>query len=375
MKILFTGGGTGGHFYPIIAVAQEVRDLALENKLIEPKLYFMSDDEYNSQALADNEITFIPVKAGKVRRYFSILNFFDLFKTGIGMIQAFIKMYQIYPDVVFGKGGFASFPPLFAARILRIPVIIHESDSKPGRVNLWAGKFAQKIAVSYPEAAKFFPAEKVALTGNPIRKEILIPAKSGAFEFLNFDKTIPVIFILGGSLGAMKINDLILDILPTLVKKYQIIHQVGKNNFDDAKKRADFILENNPLVGRYKIFKYLDDVAMKMSAGATSLIISRAGSTIFEIANWGIPSIIIPIPEEISHDQRSNAITYARAGAAEVIEEKNLEPSILLAEIDNLLENKEKLEQMKIKSLEFSRPDAAKVIATALLKISLQHET
>jgi len=375
MKILFTGGGTGGHFYPIIAVAQEIRELAIENKLIEPKLYFMSDSEYNKQALSDNEITFIPVQAGKVRRYFSILNFFDIFKTAAGLVQALFKVYQIYPDVVFGKGGFASVPALFAARILRIPVIIHESDSKPGRANLWAGKFAQKIAVSYPEAARFFPADKVALTGNPIRREILTPAKSGAFEFLNFDKNIPVIFVLGGSLGSAKINDIILDVLPTLVEKYQIIHQVGKNNYDEAKKRSEFLLENNPNAGRYKIFQYLNDVAMKMSAGATSLIISRAGSTIFEIANWGIPSIIIPIPEEISHDQRSNAITYARAGAAEVIEEKNLAPSILLAEIDNLLNDKNRLEQMKAKSLAFSRPDAAKTIATALLKISLQHES
>ncbi len=374
MKILFTGGGTGGHFYPIIAVAQEIRKLAIEEKIIEPKLFFMSDNEYNKQALIDNEITFVKVNAGKVRRYFSIKNFSDTFKTASGLIQALWKMYSIYPDVVFGKGGFASVPALFAARILRIPVVIHESDSLPGRANLWAGKFAQKIALSYPEAAKYFPQEKVAVTGNPIRRQILTPAKSGAFEFLNFDKDVPVIFIVGGSLGSEKINNIILDVLPILVKKYQIIHQVGKNNYEEAKKRSEYLLKDESLASRYKLYAYLNDVAIQMSAGAASLIISRAGSTIFEIANWGIPSIIIPIPEEISHDQRNNAFTYARSGACEVIEEANLAPSILLAEIDNLLDDKEKLEQMKIKSREFSRPDAANVIAEALIKISLQHE-
>ena len=149
---------------------------------------------------------------------------------------------------------------------------------------------------------------------------------------------------------------------------------MGKNNYEEAKKRSEYLLKDESLASRYKLYAYLNDVAIQMSAGAASLIISRAGSTIFEIANWGIPSIIIPIPEEISHDQRNNAFTYARSGACEVIEEANLAPSILLAEIDNLLDDKEKLEQMKIKSREFSRPDAANVIAEALIKISLQHE-
>ena len=149
MKILFTGGGTGGHFYPIIAIVEALYEEAVEKKVLTPKLYYMAPTKYSARELFDHDIEFIYVPAGKIRKYFSLLNFTDVFKTIWGVISAIIKMYKIYPDIVFGKGGYASFPPLFAARLLNIPIIIHESDSAPGRVNAWAAKFAKKIAISY----------------------------------------------------------------------------------------------------------------------------------------------------------------------------------------------------------------------------------
>ena len=374
MKILFTGGGTGGHFYPIIAVAEEIKRICTEQKIVAPELYFMSDKPYNERALFDNGLKFVPVQAGKIRRYFSLMNFFDVFKTIFGSIRAIFTLFSIYPDVVFGKGGYASFPGLLAARILRIPIVIHESDSHPGRVTLWAGKFATRIAVSYPEAAKYFPPEKTALVGNPIRREVLFPAKSGAHEFLGFDKNKPTIFVVGGSQGSVRINDVLLDILPQLLTDYQVIHQVGKNNYADLKSRADFLTQNDPNKNRYKIFDYLNDVAMRMTAGAANLVISRAGSAIFEIASWGIPSIIIPIPEEISHDQRTNAFTYARSGGAVVIEEKNLTPSILLSETKRILDDKKLQDQMKTGAQSFAKPDAGEKIAEEIIRLALEHE-
>ncbi|HOY11085.1 MAG TPA: undecaprenyldiphospho-muramoylpentapeptide beta-N-acetylglucosaminyltransferase [Candidatus Paceibacterota bacterium] len=374
MKILFTGGGTGGHFYPVIAVAQEVKRICTEQKIVAPELYFMSDKPYNERALLDNGLKFVPVQAGKIRRYFSLMNFFDVFKTIFGSIRAIFTLFSIYPDVVFGKGGYASFPGLLAARLLRIPVVIHESDSHPGRVTLWAGKFAKRIAVSYPEAAKYFPPEKTAVVGNPIRREVLFPAKAGAHEFLGLDKNIPIIFVVGGSQGAVRINDVVLDILPQLLADYQVIHQVGKSNYDDLKNRASFLTENNPHKNRYKLFDYLNDVAMRMTAGAANLVISRAGSAIFEIANWGIPAIIIPIPEEISHDQRTNAFTYARSGGAVVIEEKNLTPSILLSETKRILDDPELQKQMKTGAQSFAKPEAGEKIAEEIIRLALEHE-
>ncbi len=378
MKILMTGGGSGGHFYPIIAVAEELNQLAKENRILRPELFYMSSDDYNPGLLYENGIIFKQVSAGKLRRNLSIpnliKNFFDLFKTFFGVLNALVTVFNIYPDVVFGKGGYASFPALFAARILRIPVVIHESDTAPGKVNSWAGKFAEKIAISYGESAKFFPAGKTADTGNPVRKELMEPLSVGAHEFLHLEEGVPVIFILGGSSGAVHINETIMDALPMLVSKYQIIHQTGKRNIEMMRETADVVLDKNPKKDRYKPFDYLNVLSMRMAAGVADIVISRAGSTIFEIASWAVPSIIIPIPETTSHDQRTNAYAYARTGACEVIEEKNLTGHILIAEIDRILESPEERRKMSEAAKAFSRHDSARLIAKEILDIALTHE-
>ncbi len=374
MKIILTGGGTGGHFYPLIAIAEELHKQAKERRLLDAKLYYMAPMPYNEGMLFDNQITFIPTSAGKIRRYFSIRNFFDLFKTGWGLVKAVWKMFTIYPDVVFGKGGYASFPALFAARLLGIPVVIHESDSHPGRVNLWASKFAKKIAISYPEAIEFFPKAKVAYTGNPIRSELREVQSTGAHEYLKLEENVPVILILGGSSGSAQINETLVDALPDLVGTYQIIHQTGKLDAGNAAERSRVVLENNPYAGRYHAFEYLDTLAMRMCAGVADLIISRAGSTIFEIALWGIPSIIIPIPEPVSHDQTKNAYAYARSGACLVIEQINLNRHILVAEITRLMGDEAFKERMKKAAQNFARLDAAELIAKEIIGIALQHE-
>lgn len=374
MKILLTGGGTGGHFYPIIAIATAIRAIAREEKIIAPQIYYMAETQYDSRVLFDNEITFVSVSAGKIRNYFSILNFFDLFKTAWGVIKATIDMFSIYPDVVFGKGGYVSFPALFAARILRIPVIIHESDSTPGKVNHWASKFAQKIAISYKEAADDFPSEKVAFTGNPIRAELITPLKNGAYEFLKLDPSIPTILVIGGSQGSQIMNDTILDILPSLTEKYQIIHQTGKYNFADVSGRARIILQNDPHKERYHPYDYLNVLAMRMVAGVAELAVSRAGSTIFEIACWGIPSILIPIEKSNGDHQRKNAFSYAREGGAVVLEEPNLTPHVLYGEITRLMDNKELREKMAQSAKAFAHTDSAVIIAKEIVSIALRHE-
>lgn len=374
MKILFTGGGSGGHFYPIIAVAESLNKIAKSEHLLDAKLYYMAPVPYNPRALLENNITFVQNPAGKVRRYFSLLNITDAFKTGWGIIVAIFKVFSIFPDVIFSKGGYASFPALVAGRLFRIPVVIHESDSEPGRVNLWAGKFATRIALSYPEAASFFANTNVAHTGNPIRKEIMTPSPDGAKKFLNLEEGIPTLTILGGSQGAEKINEMIIQCLPELVGMCQIIHQTGKIHFVPVKETASLVLQNNPHATRYHPFEYLDQVTLKMIAGVSTLIISRAGSSIFEIALWGIPSIIIPIPESISHDQRKNAFAYARTGAAIVIEEENLSPHLLTSEIQRLLSNQVLLTTMQQATGSFARKDASDIIAREIIAIALEHD-
>jgi UDP-N-acetylglucosamine--N-acetylmuramyl-(pentapeptide) pyrophosphoryl-undecaprenol N-acetylglucosamine transferase len=375
MKILLTGGGTGGHFYPLIAIAEELNDLVDKEKIIDLKLYYMSDKPYDKHMLFENRITYVQIPSGKMRTYFSINNFFDLFKTATGAFFGLLSMFFIYPDVVISKGGYAAFPAVFAAKLLRIPVIVHESDSYPGRLNLWTAKFAKRIAVSWPEAGEQFPKDKVALTGQPIRKSILQANPEGSHDFFKFGKDLPTIFIYGGSQGADIINNTVIEILPDLLSKYQVIHQTGIKLFDDIDGRAKLVMENNPNISRYRPVAYLNNLTIRMASGAATMIISRAGSSIFEIASWGVPSIIIPITNSNGDHQRKNAYSYARVGACEVIEEANLSPHVLIAEIDKLINNKERLDLMKKRALEFADHHAAEKIAQEAINIAITHES
>ncbi len=375
MKIVFTGGGTGGHFYPIIAVTEKVNQIIDRENIIGAKLYYVSDGPYDKEILFENSLIFESVSTGKNRMYFSFKNFTDVFKIFFGTINATYKMFTIYPDVVFGKGGYASFPTLFAARLLNIPVIIHESDSSPGRVNKWAGRFAKKIGISFREAAEFFPKDKVAWTGQPIRTEISNPAPKGeALEFFKLESDLPVILILGGSQGAELINNTVLDALPRLIEKYQVIHQTGVNNFQNVSGRAEVVLGDNLNKMRYISKPFLNSLEMKMASGVASVVVSRAGSTLFEIAVWGLPSILVPITDSHMDHQRKNAFNYAREGACSVIEEANMTGNIFASEIERIIENKEVSLEMSKNAKAFSKGDAAMKIARAIVDLALSHE-
>lgn len=382
MKIIVTGGGTGGHFYPLIAVVEEIRAITSERKLISPEIFYIATAPYNPALLFQYDIKFVQITTGKVRRNLTpgnlFKNFTDIFSIVKGTCKALWKVFTIYPDVVFGKGGYSSFPTLFASIILGVPVVIHESDSIPGRVNAFIGKFASKIAISYPEAAGFFKkADKkgrVAWTGNPIRKEIIATTSEGAKQMYGLEDNVPVVLILGGSQGAQLINDAIVDALPSLVEICQIIHQTGEKNLDEVKGRATVALRNSPHAGRYKAFPYLNEEQMQLAYGGADLVISRAGSTIFEIAVAEKPSILIPIKEAVSHNQRHNAFSYAKMGAAIVIEENNLQPEIITAEVSKILRDPALQKSMHEAAAHFSKKDSARVIAEAILAIGLSHE-
>lgn len=376
MKILLAGGGTGGHFYPLIAIAEEINKLTDEEKLLNVEIFYMADTPYDPKALERQFIKYIPIKAGKLRVYFSIQNFIDIFKTFFGTIGAIFKVFRLYPDVVISKGGYPAFPVLVASRLFRIPIIIHESDTVPGRVNVWSGKFARRIALSYPEAAQYFDQKKVAITGQPVRKTISFTTSSdGAKSFFDLDPNIATVGIIGGSQGAKILNDTITAILPQLTEKYQVIHQTGEKTFEETKTDAAIIMGNDVRRTRYKIFPFLNEVQTKMFGGAADIIISRAGSGLFEIAAWGKPSIVVPIPETNSHGdhQRKNAYHYARTGACIVIEQPNLTSSVLLNEIQLILDNKKRYDTMSEHAKKFYRADAARIIAAEAIDIALEH--
>lgn len=372
MRIVLVGGGTGGHFYPLIAIGEAIRDRdqALSQKT---QLYYMGPDEYNTDSLARLNIKFVSCPAGKQRRYFSIFNFFDKFIIFFGIFVAIRKLYVLYPDVVMSKGGYTSVPITIAAWILRIPIVIHESDAVPGRANKLASKFARYIGISYDDTAKLFPKEKVALTGIPIRKYFF--AKSpNAHSLLGVGSDKHIIFVTGGSLGSERVNNLILDSLDELLPKFAIIHQVGKDNVKEMSETAGSLMKDQSLLEHYYLFGHMTGEQIAAAQQAATLIISRAGSgAIAEIALSGKPSILIPIPEDISHDQRSNAYAYARSGAATVIEEKNLADGLLEPEIYKILGSQETYNKMSIAASAFTHRDAAYTLADTLLGIGNEH--
>lgn len=374
MKILFAGGGTGGHFYPIIAIVEALNELADREHIVDLKLYFMSDNPINAELLKKAHIAYIEVQTGKRRTYFSIKNYIDIFKTLGGVIYATFKIFVLYPDVIFGKGGYASFPAMFAARILRIPVVIHESDIIPGKVNRWIGDYATNIAISYPEATKYFKhKDRIALTGQPVRKIVMEIPSEDPFDVLQLEPGIPVILVLGGSQGAERINENLIDIMPQLITRYQVIHQTGENNYDWMKKRATGVLTGNPNIGRYRPIAFLESKQLRVAAKSATLIISRAGSTIFEISLWQKPSILIPLAIARDDHQRENAYSYARTGSAVIIEEQNLKPGVFFSVIESVMEDKSRREKMIEGTKEFAKRDASEKIAQLLLSICTKH--
>lgn len=373
MRILFTGGGTGGHFFPLIAVARELHALAAEKRLARLHLELMSDHPLDAELLRTEDITFVLVPAGKMRRYFSFQNVTDMAKTAIGVFRAFTHMFVSLPDVIFSKGGYASFPALLAGRILRVPIIIHESDAVPGKVNLWSASFASRIAVSFPQAARFFPKEKTAFLGNPIRKDILGGSEQEAREVFTLEPAVPVLLVLGGSQGAKALSDVLVDALPELVRNVQIIHQTGALFFEEIRQRAAVVLEKEPQRERFHPFAFFDAAHLRNASRASTLILARSGSGIFEIAAWGKPSILVPLPNSAQDHQRENAYAYAHAGGAIVIEQKNLSPHILVSEVLKLVHDAAGLEKMRRAAESFARVDAARKVAEEIIRLGV-HE-
>lgn len=379
MTIAFTGGGSGGHFYPIIAIAEALSDLVREERLIAPTLYYLAPDPFDEKALFENGIVYLHIPAGKMRRYASFQNVTDSFITFFGTLRALVTLFRIYPDVVVSKGGYASVPTVLAARILRIPILIHESDAKPGRANLLAAKFAEKIAISFESSAKYFPEKvrgKIARTGTPIRKALMRVESEGARQYLGLESDVPTIFILGGSQGSVKINEIVLSSLPELVSFANVIHQTGHANIKSVEGVSRVVLTKNPHASRYHPIDYLDQVSMQRAASVADIVVSRAGAnSISEIGLWNKPAILIPIPESVSHDQRMNAYSYAETGAAVVIEEENLAPHLFVAEVERILNDPNLAKRMGEAAKGFTDPDAARVLAHEVLAIALTHES
>lgn len=345
MKILLTSGGTFGHIYPIISVAQELKQKGAQ------LLFVGSVTGLEKDIAKENKIDFKGVHAGKWRNYFSFENFTDLFKTLFGIIEAYTVVKKFAPDVIFAKGGYVTFPVLLWAKRWHIPTIIHESDAIPGKANRWAAKFATKICVGFPEENyKDLPQDKLIYTGTPVRNIVLSQYN------VSHDK--PTLLITGGSQGSQNINKLVQEILPELLKKYEIYHLVGEKNLQDYPHEE----EDDEY---YHLMGFSNNIISLIEKA--DLIISRSGAnTLAEIASLTKPVILIPYTAAAGNHQAANAKVFEDKGAALVLQESSLTADRLLENINSLMASSDSRTLMSTNIHQFAKPDAAQAIAQIL---------
>lgn len=379
LRIGLTGGGSGGHIYTLLAVAENLKKISAQRGETIELRYFGDPKEYEARLIGAG-IKITHITSSKLRRYFSMLTILDLFKFIWSIPQALFKLFFIMPDVVFSKGGPGSLPVLYAARFYRIPIVIHDSDAVPGLTTRLSQKFSKIIELAFPKALEYLTNKSAAkIVGNPIRDEVLltpeektVDGQKGAKSRLGFNPDLPLILVIGGSLGARVINLSILEGLRPLLDKYQIIHQIGLDNFDEYMEAARKELESlpPPIASKYKPVPFLGS-DMRHALSAADIIISRAGSgAIFEIAAAEKPSILIPLENSANNHQKENAFQYEDSGACVIIEEENLFPDILISEGDKILNNPERLQKTKEGAKNFYKPNAAQIIAEDVINLA-----
>ena len=325
-KIVLTGGGTAGHVTPNIALLPELKKQGYEVH------YIGSYEGIESKLIPELDVPYYGIASGKLRRYIDLKNISDPFKVIKGLHEARVLLKQIKPDVVFSKGGFVSVPVVVAAKSRKIPCVIHESDMTPGLANKLCIPCASRVCTNFPETMQHLPAQKAVLTGSPIREELFHGSKEKGLSFCGFDSNKPVILIIGGSLGAAAVNTAVRNILPTLLKEFQVIHLCGKDKIDPAL---------NGTKG-YVQFEYIKEELSDLMASA-DIMISRAGANaICEILALRKPNILIPLSAQASRgDQILNAASFEKAGYSIVIQEDDMTDDKLLNAVHQAYENRE----------------------------------
>lgn len=375
-RIVLTGGGSGGHIFPLVAVADSLIEIKNELKLDNLEIFYLGPQNIFNEEFKRRDIKVFNISGAKWRRYLDIANLVDIPKFFWSFIQALFILFKLMPDVVFSKGGTGALPVILAAKFYFIPIIIHESDSIPGLTNRISGKLAKRVAISFLKSAVFFPREKTALIGQPVRHNLLVDlpvSYSNIKKYLGFNEDMPLILVLGGSQGAAIINNFIVNNLESLLQEFQIYHQTGPLNKEEVEIITNQILMNlsDSLKRRYRCVGFLDSDQLRLALSAADLVISRAGAgAIFEIAAFGKPAILIPITESANNHQLNNAYEYANTGAAVVVEEANFKLNIILRQIKNIIEDRRLQEEMIQAAKKFARPKAARMIAEEILKLA-----
>lgn len=362
-KIILTGGGTAGHISPIVALIEILKKNSRINYL-----YVGSRSGQEKEIAKEKEIKFYGIFVGKRRNYISFSNILDLFKTLIGLIQSYFLLKNFKPDVIFAKGGYVTFPILFWAKRFNIPVVIHESDLKMGRANLWASHFARKICLGFPlnYYEEKLPMQKMVYTGIPISRDFIINS--------DVKNERPHLLVTGGSQGSQKINEIILEIARELINKYEVFHLCGQKNYEELKSKISDEHKNDKFSAEnYHLIDFSSEMPRLMSEA--DLIISRAGaSTLAEISALGKAAILIPLPSAHLDHQTKNAQIYADKNAAVLLSEKGLTASSLLSIINNLMEDSNLRNLIAHHAKEFAVENSAQEIIDILFEVSNNSE-
>jgi UDP-N-acetylglucosamine--N-acetylmuramyl-(pentapeptide) pyrophosphoryl-undecaprenol N-acetylglucosamine transferase len=371
MRLAITGGGTGGHVLPALAVVDELRQRGAVGDLI----WIGSSDGVEWRAAEEAGIQFVAIPTGKLRRYLSLRNLTDAGRVPLGVLAARRALAAFRPDVVLSTGGFVSVPTVIAARGIA-PVLTHEQTAILGLANRINARFAGILAVSHDQTEQLARRlhRRVVVTGNPIRVGLTAGDRSRGLQRLGFEAALPVLYVTGGARGASPINQRIAALLPRILDRTQIVHQTGPLSANSDAGSLSHLRDTLPMSvrNRYHVVDFLRDELPDVYA-ATDLVVGRAGAgTIAEMAYVGLPAILIPLPGARGDEQALNARVLGDAGAAVIINQPDATPERLQAEILALLGDPERRARMARAARAVARPDAAARLADELVSLARQ---
>ena len=369
LRLAITGGGTGGHVLPALAVVEELRQWDIVADLI----WIGSREGVERRAAEEAAIRFVDIPTGKLRRYLSVRNLTDAARLPLGVLAARRALSAFRPDVVLSTGGFVSVPAVVAARGIA-PVLTHEQTVILGLANRINARFADVLAVSHGQTELHARRlhQRVVVTGNPIRVGLTAGDRHRGLQHLGFDSAMPVVYVTGGARGASPINQRIAALLPGILDHVQIVHQTGPPSANADAGNLSQLRETLPdaVRHRYYVVEFLRDELPDIYA-STDLVVGRAGAgTIAELAYVGLPAILVPLPGARGDEQTVNARVLADAGAAVVINQQDATPTRLEAEILGLLDDPDRRARMASAARSVARPDAAARLAEELLTLA-----
>ncbi len=365
LKIVLSGGGTGGHIYPAIAVGREL----LEDEQVE-KIYYVGNPKNLEKTIIEKEdFEFLPISVSGMpkKKDLSLVKWFA--ELGFAVLTCIKYFNKIKPNCVLGTGGYVSGPALIAAKLMNIPFVLHDSDAIPGIVSRKMAPFAKAVNLSFEDAKKRIKSQNIQVNGNPLRKGFNGLNKEECLKKLNLNPKKFTILAMGGSQGAKSINAAFAGAALELIENYdvQIIHQTGMKNYENYMDEISSELRNNP---NYLPLAYLEDIATYLSAA--DIVVARAGSlSLSEFNICGLPSVLIPYPHAANNHQFHNAKALEELGAAICLEDNLCDSDNLIEIISSLINDKERLNSMREANLKLAKPDSTKNIAEMIKSVAL----